>query len=153
MEQRQIEVSPEELELVKAEVEKEPDAEVQILEQGEGIAPLIVILIIGSVGLVGGTVDYILDRRQGGQVIDLREEGEKRQYRSKDVKYGLVVIYAADGKVTVEVHEPRGFFGTVVKDVTDALAGIVTKTAEAVAKAAKEAAGDKGTVKTDPAAG
>jgi hypothetical protein len=149
VERQQLEVSPEELEILKAEVEADPNAELEIVEEGEGIAPLIIVAIIGGASFVGGTVTYILDRRKGGQVIDLREGAEKREYRSKDVDYGLVLIYAADGKVTVEVHEPKGFFGQVIKDVLDAVTTIATKSLEAVAEAAKKATGDKGTVKTE----
>jgi hypothetical protein len=149
-ERQQIEVSPEELEIIKAEVAAHPGAELEIIDEGEGIAPLILIAIIGGAGFVGGMVTYIMDRRKGGQVIDLRESAEKREYRTKDVQFGFVVIYTADGKVTVEVKEPKGFFGQVIKDVIDALAGIATKSVEAVADTAKQAAGDRATVKSEP---
>jgi hypothetical protein len=147
---QQIEVSPEELEMLRAEVAAEPGAELEIISEEQGFAPLIIVAVIGGAGFVGGTIAYILDRRKGGQVIDLREGAKKREYRSKDVQYGLVLIYAADGKVTVEVKEPKGFFGQVIKDVLDAVTGMVTKPVEAVADAAKKAAGDKATVKTEP---
>ncbi len=97
-----------------------------------------------------GTVVYLLDKRKGGQVIDLRPGAPKPFYRTKEVEYGLVVIFATDGKVTVEVKEPRGLFGQVV----DALKGILTDLGksgvEAAAKAATELVGDAATVKVEP---
>ncbi|MGD1058056.1 MAG: hypothetical protein ABR992_11665 [Solirubrobacteraceae bacterium] len=148
-ERQQIEVSAEELEILKAEVAAQPGSELEMIDEGEGFAPLIAVAIIGGGSFVGGTVAYIFDRRNGGQVIDLREGAEKREYRSKDVQYGLVLIYTADGKVTVEVKEPKGFFGQVIKDVLDALTGIVTKPVEAIADAVKQAAGDNANVTSE----
>ena len=150
-ERQQIEVNPEEFEILKAEVAAQPGAKLEIIEEGEGIAPLIVVGIIGGASFVGGTVAYILDQRKGGQVIDLREGAAKQGYRSKEVVYGLVLIYSADGTVTVEVKEPKGFFGQVIKDVLDALTDMVTRSVEAVAEVAKQAVGDRATVTSAPA--
>src|SRR4051794_1663536 len=127
---KEIEVSAEELELLREEAQRQPGAEIEVVEEPEGIAPLLIVAVIGGAAFVGGAVDYILDRRQGGMVIDLREAAKKREYRSKEVRYGLVVIYAADGTVKVEVHEPKGFFGQVVDSVLEALKGIVTDSAK-----------------------
>jgi hypothetical protein len=148
---KEIEVSPEELELLRAEAQLHPGAEIEVLEEPESIAPLVIIAVIGGAAFVAGAIDYILDRRHGGMVIDLQKGATKREYRSTAVRYGLVVIYAADGTVKVEVHEPKGFFGQVVDSVLEALKGIVTDSAKAIADAAKEAAGDKADVHTgDP---
>ena len=151
VERQELEVDVEELQLIQTAVESEPDASLEVLGEGEGIDPITIIAIVGGASFVGGTVSYILDRRKGGQVIDLREGADEREYRSKNVKYGLVVVYAADGKVTVDVHEPRGFFGQVIKDVIDALAGALGDAADSVADAVKPAVGEKGDVAVEKA--
>lgn len=109
-------------------------------------------IIIGAVGAVG-TVTYLLERRKGGHVFDMRKDAPKPEYRSKDIEYGLIKIIAADGKVTIEVKEPRGLIGQVL----DAVKGIITATVEATAKAVGDAAkaalepvaGTNATVKTE----
>jgi hypothetical protein len=145
---KEIEVSPEELELLREDARRHPGTEIEVVDEPEGIAPLLIVAVIGGAAFVGGTIDYIIDRRRGGMVIDLREGAPRREYRSKEVRYGLVVIYAADGTVKVEVHEPKGFFGQVVDSVLDALKGIVTDSANAIADAAQRAVGDKADVHT-----
>jgi hypothetical protein len=113
----------------------------------DGFEPVttITLLILGGSAAVG-LVSYLLDKPKGGQVIDLRPGAPKAIYRSKDVVYGTVIIITADGKVEIEVKEPRGVFGEVI----DALRGIVVEVGkagvDAVASAAKAAVGDKATV-------
>lgn len=142
------------LELLRAIVAEQEGVELEFVKQEAepGIAPLIVIALVGAVGVVGGAWAYFQDRRQGGQIIDLRPEATEVAHRDKGVVYGLMVIIAADGKVTVEVKEPKGFFGQIISDVLAAVQGIATKSIEAVAEAAKGATGDKATVTTEPAA-
>jgi hypothetical protein len=65
----------------------------------------VTLIVMGS-SLAVATVVYLLDKHKDGQVIDLRPGAPKAFYRSKDVVYGLVLIIATDGKVTVEVKEP-----------------------------------------------
>jgi hypothetical protein len=150
---QQFEVDIAELELVQQLVAANPEGvRVEIIEErdGEGIAPLFVIIVIGAAAFIGGVAAYLAERRLGGQVIDLRDGAPKAHYRTKDVQYGLVVIHTADGKVTVEVHEPEGFFGQVINHVLEAVSGIVTKSITAVADAAKQAAGERATVTAEP---
>jgi hypothetical protein len=80
-----------------------------------------VALAITGAALAVSMVVYLLDRRKGGQVIDLRAGAPKTIYRTCDVTYGYVVIVAADGTVRVEVREPRGMFG----QVSELIVGIV----------------------------
>lgn len=114
-----------------------------------GIEPVLTITLVLTGGAVAvGTVAHLIDREKGGQVIDLRPGAPKVLYRSKDVLYGLVIVLTADGKVTVEVKEPRGMFG----EVLDALRGIITDltgaSRETVVPRITEAVGDKAKVTT-----
>jgi hypothetical protein len=81
-----------------------------------GIEPIttITLVLLGTPAAVG-TVSHLIDQFKGGQVIDVRPGAPKAFYRTKDVVYGLVVVVAADGKVTVEVKEPKGLFGQVAE--------------------------------------
>jgi hypothetical protein len=143
--------SQEDLELLREVVAEDPDVELEVVREVPGIAPLFIIAVIGAAAAVAGAIADYTERRKGGQIIDLRE-GQQLTRRDKSVVYGLIVIVAADGKVTVEVKEPKGFFGQVLKDVLDALQGIATKSIEAAAAAVKGAVGDHATVKTEPGA-
>lgn len=127
----------------------------QEVDQDNFLDPLTVsFILLGSTAAVG-TVTYLLDRRKGGQVFDLRKDAPRAEYRSKDIQYGLVKIVSADGKVTVEVKEPRGLIGQVI----DAIKGIITEVAGAGTKSVAEAvkgalaavAGDQATVSTEVA--
>src|SRR6266702_5642089 len=86
----------------------------------KGIEPVagVTVILLGS-ALAVGTVANLLDRRKGGQVIDLRPGASRVLYRSRDLIYGLVVLVAIDGTVTIQVREPKGMFGTVVAAVKD----------------------------------
>jgi hypothetical protein len=51
------------------------------------------------------------------------------------VVYGLVVIIATDGKVTVEVKEPKGMFGQVIDAIRGILSDAAKTRVEQIAKA------------------
>ena len=100
----------------------------------EFVDPVSILVITGTVAMVGGTISWWLERRKGGQVIDLTQSDDSKRFRrTKGLQLGLVVVIAADGTVaTVEVKEPRGFLGQVLKDVIDALGHLTDTSAEAV---------------------
>lgn len=87
-------------------------------------------LTTGTLVLVGGslavaTAIRLIEERRGGQVIDLRPNSSKTFYRSKDVIYGLVIVLAVDGSITIDIKEPRGALG----EVLDAIIGIIPEIA------------------------
>jgi hypothetical protein len=87
-----------------------------------GIEPVVTVtLVLTGAAIAVATVLAILDQRKGGQVVDLRPGAPKAFYRTPDVVYGTVVIVTADGRVTVEVHEPDGMFGKVVAALPELL--------------------------------
>ncbi|MEN3265344.1 hypothetical protein [Pseudonocardia sp.] len=103
-----------------------------------GIEPVatVTLVLVGTAAAVGAVL-HVLEQRKGGQVIDLRPGAPKAFYRTADVVYGLVVIVAVDGKVTVEIKEPDGMFGKVISTLPQLLSGgdsaeqvaqVVTKT-------------------------
>jgi hypothetical protein len=149
LERQELEVTEEEYELLEAEVRAEEGARIEIVSEGEGIEPITIIAVIGGAAFVGGMVDYIIEKRKGGHVIDLREGATKRESRSKDVEYGLVVVYAADGKVRVLVKKPKSYFHEVIDKVIDAVKDIATGTVEAASDAVKNATGSDTEVKVE----
>ncbi|MGY1638200.1 hypothetical protein ACI78V_16265 [Geodermatophilus sp. SYSU D00742] len=86
---------------------------------GRGFEPVTMLTfsIIGTTMAVA-TLVYLLDRRKGGQIVDLRPGAARMIYRTTDVAYGLVVMIAVDGSLKIEVREPKGMFGQVSEIVT-----------------------------------
>jgi hypothetical protein len=87
---------------------------------GRGFEPVTMLTfsIVGTTVAVS-TLVYLLDRRKGGQVVDLRPGAARMIYRTTDVAYGLVVMIAVDGSLKIEVREPKGMFGQVCELVTE----------------------------------
>lgn len=120
----QVELSREEVaEVRRLASEHGVDVEVPGPDPVESLAGA-ALLLIGATASVG-TVLYMLERHRGGQIIDLRGDSPELR-RSKDLVFGLVVIFLRDGTVKVEVHEPRGLAGQSI----DALKGIVVDLAK-----------------------
>jgi hypothetical protein len=135
-----------------ARVAREQGVQVQTLEE-QGFEPIstVTLLLLGS-SLAIATVSMALEQAHGGQVFDLRPGEARRAYRTRDVMYGLVVIYAVDGTIDVQVKEVKGAFGQVV----EAIQAVVTELGKASLAGAKDAVqravGDKGTVTATQAA-
>lgn len=114
------------------------------------IAPIVAVLV-GAGALAGAK--FILDwweRRRGGLVIDLRADAADQIYRDKDVPWGYVVHFPADGgEVKVETKDaPKD---AVERWISEVISGAF-KSATDVAKAAAEALGDD-KVEPQPATG
>lgn len=124
------------------------------IDQSGFIDPITVSFIIIGAAAAISLVQYLIDKRKGGMVLDSRPGAPRPMYRSKDVDYGLVVIYAVDGKVDVQVKEPRGLFGQVIDALTSIISKKIGASAGDLAKAADKAVGSNAdvTVKTPPAA-
>ena len=134
------------------EVAQQQGVEAQVIDES-GFEPVttVTLFLIGS-SLAVGAVAYVLDQRKGGQVIDVRESAPKLMYRSRDVQYGLVVIFAADGKVIVDVKEPKQMFGQVLSSLTSILGDMTHADAGNIATTAKHALGNAATVEVQPIA-
>jgi hypothetical protein len=89
--------------------------DVTVEQRQRGIEPvsMVVLTLIGAVSAVSA-VGHLLEQRRGGQLIDLRPGTETPFCRTRGLMYGIVVVIAVDGKVTVEVREPEGMFGKVI---------------------------------------
>jgi hypothetical protein len=112
-----------------------------------GIEPVTrVWLVLMGASLAVGTVVYQIEKLNGGQVIDLRENASKIVYRSKDLVYGLVVIITSDGQVKIEVHEPRSMFGEVIYTLQRIIVEVGSNCAADIAEAARKSLGHKATV-------
>ena len=121
-------------------------------EQAEArfIDPGTVTLVLLGSSLAVATVVHLLEQHKGGQVIDQRPGAPNAMYRSKNVVYGLVVLVATDGTVTIEVKEPKGMFGQVIDAITGILTEISKDGAEQIAKTVKNTIGNAGTVTVGP---
>jgi hypothetical protein len=86
-------------------------------------------------------VQQVIDERKGGLVIDLRAGAPRREYRERHVKYGLVIIYTADGQVRVEVHEPKEMFGAVLEAVRGVTIEVGKATVQEVSAGVRAAVG------------
>jgi hypothetical protein len=104
-----------------------------------GIEPVttVTLILVGTVAAVRAVQHILFEQRKGGQVIDLRPGAEEAFYRTPKLMYGIVVILASDGRVTVGVKEPDGMFAKVIStlpallssgDSAKQAAHIVTKT-------------------------
>jgi hypothetical protein len=108
----------------------------------------VVLILIGTAVAVAAVMSFI-ERRKGGQVIDLRPGAPSIAYRDKGVTYGLVVILAADGTVTVEVKQPKDMFVQVVEALVKSLLDLgTTASAGAIAASASVAVGEMASVTT-----
>src|SRR5262249_55399358 len=70
------------------------------------------LVLVGKAAAVAA-VQHVLDQRRGGQVIDLAPDAPERFYRTTKVHYGMVIIIAVDGKVTVDIPQSDGVFSEV----------------------------------------
>lgn len=145
-------VSPEERDELLALVARTGEVEVEEESEVEGFSALLAIVLVGAAAAVAGLVEHWMEKKKGGQVIDLRPGAAKELYRDEGLQYGLVVIYAADGKVTIEVKQPEQYFTSIVKLAVDALQGIAEKSLDTVKAAVEAATGDKGDVTVEAAA-
>ena len=120
---------------VEVEVEKKaerPPGDIQ----PEFFEPFSWILIGGAVLAVGKFVyDWWQGPHKGGLVIDRRPEAKDDLYRDKDVPFGWVIIYLADGKVTIETKDaPKDAWERLLGEIVSGAAGTVKAIAEAAAK-------------------
>ena len=145
-----IVVAPEDLQYVIG-LAADHDVEVEEAEV-HGIEPVITVtlLLFGATAAVAAVQQFI-ETHKGGQVIDLRPTAPKFAYRDKGVVYGIVIIIATDGKVTVEVHEPKGMFGQVMEALTKVAVDTAKASIEAIGEAAKKAVGNTADVRVEPA--
>ena len=104
------------------------------------------LVLVGSALAVGSVLDFI-DRLKGGQVVDLRPDSQRQAYRSKDLAYGLVLIMTADGRIAVEVREPRGVFGQVLDTIRGVIGDAVGQPAGTIEAALRQALGDLATIR------
>jgi hypothetical protein len=140
-----MEIGPEDLDYLKA-VAAEHGVGIEVdEEEGFTVVGEIAVLLMGA-SLAVATVAYLLDQRRGGQVIDLRPAADPIAKRDKGLQHGLVLLIAADGNVTVEVHEPKQMFGVVIDALKDVLKEMVGLPAEEAAEKAKAVVGEKASV-------
>ena len=112
-----------------------------------GLEPVstVTLALLGAATLIS-LVSHMIEEHKGGQVIDLRLNSPKAFYRTKDLIFGLVVILAEDGTVTVEVKEPRGTFGQVLEALKSLLVELAGSSFKEVAAAAQRKVGDAASV-------
>jgi hypothetical protein len=108
-----------------------------------GIEPIstVTLILIGTVSVVA-VVARLIEQHKGGQVIDLRPQAPRVIYRTKDLIYGMVVIFTSDGKVSVDVKEPKEMFGQVLDVLKSVVVELANPQAREVASAVKDKVGE-----------
>jgi len=152
IERRPVPVDSPVEEALLRQIAREHGVRIERSEDRTGVEVVVVLAVVGAATAVAGAIADYLERRKGGQVIDMRKDANTVAYRDKGVVYGVIVIIADDGKVTVDVKEPKGYYLQLISEILTSLTSIATKTIETVAAAAKAAAGDKAEVTVQPAA-
>jgi hypothetical protein len=142
-------VDPATVDYVKS-IAAEHGVTVEVIEQDGFTGIEEVMLVIAGVSLSVAFVNDLIDRQKGGQVFDLRPGALRLAYRSTNVQYGLVMIIAIDGKVTVEVKQPKTMFAEVTASLQEIILGMVKVSASALLDAARKALGNAATVSIDP---
>lgn len=136
-------IDPTELAFIRT-VATENGVKIEVRDQRGFIDPATLMVVFMGSALAVATVSRLLEEHRGGQVLDMRPNAPKQAYRSPDVVYGLVVIIAVDGTVSVDVKQPKDMFTVVVEEIRKAVVGLATASLETVGKAVKEAVGDRG---------
>jgi hypothetical protein len=112
------------------------------IEQRPHILPAVTLVLMGGGALLAAKfVVDLVDRLRGGIVIDARPDATELVRRNRDVPYGWALVLAADGSVSINVHDsPKDASERLIQAIIDG----VFKTAEDVTKeAGKTLGGDK----------
>ena len=144
--QRWEEVSPEELEELR-KIAAEHGVSVEVDEEAGFVDPATITVLLLGGSLAVATVAYLLDQRRGGQIIDLRPGADPIARRDRGLVYGLILLIAMDGKVEVNVREPRGMFGQVIDALKEVLGDLLGASATKAQELASSAVQGKATVR------
>lgn len=99
------------------------------------IVPVVAILIGAAVLVAALFVKEWIQTIPGGTVIDMRSDAPDNLYRDKALPFGVIVIWASDGKVTLETKElPKTGIERLIGDVISGVLGTVTAIDEKVAE-------------------
>ena len=116
----------------------------------KGLEPVttVTFVLVGAVAAVA-TVAHLVEAHKGGQLIDLRANAPQPICRTRNVVYGLVVIISDEGKVSVEVKEPKEMFGTVIEALQKIAVDVGSAGIDAIADSAKQKFGSDIAVSLD----
>jgi hypothetical protein len=105
-------------------VAEECGADVERAGVRSSIDPGVLLAIVtGGTATVALTLERWRDRRQGGQVIDLRPGATNPLRRDRGVLYGYVVVLLKDGRVEVHLKEPANHLAELVQHVVSTCLG------------------------------
>jgi hypothetical protein len=111
-----------------------------------GLEPVtIALVLLGSARAVAAIVEMV-ERRRGGQVIDLRGRDAPKITRSRDLQYGLVLLLTDDGQVSVEVHDRGETVGQVIDAIRRLAGELMGKAGDLVLAIIDRSVGDRATV-------
>jgi hypothetical protein len=135
-----IVLEPEELQQAE-EAARTARVDLQTEPSPEIIPVVAVVLVAGGALLVGKFVVDLIDRLRGGVVIDLRPDAKDFIRRNREVPYGWAVVRAADGSVSINVHDaPKDASERLLGMIID---GVIKSAADVAKEAAKALGGDK----------
>lgn len=103
---------------------------------GIEVVSTIAVALLGS-ALAVNTVRRLLEERKGGQVIDMRPDAGRAVFRSRDVQYGLIVVLAADGTVTVRATDSKDELTPVIESLRGLTTGVGGASVGAVEQAVR----------------
>jgi hypothetical protein len=99
------------------------------------IPAVVAVLIAGGALAVAHFVVDLVDRLHGGIIIDLRPNAEAFVTRNRDVPYGWAVVRAADGTVSINVHDaPKDATERLITSIVNNVFDSATELAKAAAK-------------------
>lgn len=99
--------------------------------------------LVGAGAVVAAAIRSHAERRQGGQVIDLRP-GAPLVRRDRGLQYGLILIVVGEGQIELRVWQPQDQLTAVVTDVLQALSATNGSSARAIGNVVAKAVGARG---------
>lgn len=69
----------------------------------------VAVLLVGLPAAIRHILQSVDDFRHGGQIIDLRSRSGVNVYRSKKLRYGLILVYTPEGSFELHVDPQRSF--------------------------------------------
>ncbi len=99
-----------------------------------GVDPATVGLLLIGLPATVAAVGQEIERLRGGQVFDLRPGAARPVYRSRQLTYGLITVYAADGSVQITSYKPT----TILAELTAALTQLSNRAGDKTTASVRE---------------
>jgi hypothetical protein len=140
------------LEVVQSFANEQPDLQVEATTGAPSggiesqIEPVTAVLIAAGAAAVAKFVMDWWEKRRGGLVVDMRPDAKDQIYRDRDVPYGFVLVFPADGgQVKIETRDTpkdatQQLLEAVISGAYNTVTDLTTAVREALPKATIEEA-------------